>query len=370
MGPIFPQLLIQCEKINICLLTLYELFRYLYTDEVEVDLETAIALLPVARRFKVNHLVQLCLCLLNEEVDNDNVCYLLDQAIQSHALSMRDRALEIISKSTRACLKSDSFLRVSLDALDHLLQSNELNISEQELFECSLDWAAAQCLKKKIEPTDANMRSQLGNSLYRIRFSLMPKEYFQNNVEDRNILNEEEKAEIWEVITNGRTTNKEFKFDQHLRTTTEYFRVLRFEKLDRKLREHTGHPDAIMFEATKPVWFHGVIVYGSFIEQTLNVHLEVTDADNKVIRSLGYTFESVESEAMHEILLPTPFETVPGSRYNVIVTIVGKFRHMFQGISGKSVLPFKDAEIRFFQSGNSSNGTSINEGQIPGFLLS
>lgn len=55
--------------------------RYLYTDDASFDLETATSLLPVARRFKVNRLVQLCLSLLHDGVDCDNVCILLDEAI-------------------------------------------------------------------------------------------------------------------------------------------------------------------------------------------------------------------------------------------------------------------------------------------------
>lgn len=115
--------------------------RYLYTDDASFDLETATSLLPVARRFKVNRLVQLCLSLLHDGVHCDNVCILLDEAIQSHSLQMRDRAMVIINKSTRICLKSRAFRNIGPDAFDYILKSNELNISEGELYECSLEWA-------------------------------------------------------------------------------------------------------------------------------------------------------------------------------------------------------------------------------------
>lgn len=327
-------------------------------------------MLPVARRFKVNRLVQLCLSLLHDGVDCDNVCILLDEAIQSHALQMRDRAMVIINKSTRICLKSRAFRNIGPDAFDYILKSNELNISEGELYECSLEWATTQCQKKQLETTDVNLRQQLGNSLYRIRFTLMPKEYFQYKIEKSKILTGEEKAEIREYIADGSFRKETFKFDKNLRTVSKYFRLLRFIQLDTKLKEHTGRPDAIMFETSKPVWFHGVVVYGSFIEQSINIHVKITDARLTIVRELGQTFESVESEDMHDVLLPTPFETVPGLRYNVVVTIVGKFRHLFRGIAGKRSLTFRDSEITFYESGCSSNGTTVSEGQIPGFLLS
>lgn len=327
-------------------------------------------MLPVARRFKVNRLVQICLSVLHDGVDCDNVCILLDEAIQSHALQKRDRAMDIINKTTRICLKSRAFRSIGQEAFDYILKSNELNISEEELYECSLEWATTQCQKKQLETTDGNLRQQLGNSLYRIRFTLMPREYFQYKIEKSKILTGEEKDEITECITNRSFRKENFKFDKNLRTITEYFRLLRFMQLDTKLKEHTGRPDAIMFETSKPIWFHGVVVYGSFIEQSINIHVKITDARLTIIRELGQTFESVESEEMHDVLLSTPFETVPGSRYNVVVTIVGKFRHLFRGIAGKRSLTFKDSEITFYESGCSSNGTTVTEGQIPGFLLS
>jgi hypothetical protein len=221
-----------------------------------------------------------------------------------------------------------------------------------------------------LKVTDDNVREQLGECLYEIRFTLMQEEYFRHEMQGRKILTEEEKADIIECITNGSPKNKDFKFDRNLRKTTEYHRVLRFEKLDKKLKEHTGRPDAIMLETSKPLWFHGIIVYGSYIEQTIHVHLEILDSNSKVIRVVGQAFESVESEEVHDILLPVPFETVAGERYNIVVTVVGKFRHMYQGTEGKGVVNFKNVEIRFSESGNSSNGTTVSVGQIPGFLLS
>lgn len=328
------------------------------------------SLLPIARRFRINHLVQLCLNLLHEEVDCENVCYLLDQTILSHSINMRDRAMEIINKSTRVCLKSEAFQNISSEALGYILKSDELTISEQELYECCLEWASTQCHKKMLKVTDGNIREQLGECMYEIRFTLMQEEYFRHEIVSRKILYDEEKADILECFTSGSPKNVDFKFDRNLRKTTEYHRVLRFGKLDKKLKEHTGRPDAIMFETSKPLWFHGVIVYGSYIEQTINVHLEISDTNNKVIRVIGQAFESMESEDVHDVLLPMPFETVAGARYNVVVTVVGKFRHMYQGVEGKGVVKFKNAEITFFESGNSSNGTTITHGQIPGFLLS
>ncbi|XP_062586439.1 BTB/POZ domain-containing protein 6-like [Saccostrea cucullata] len=355
---------------NIEVDTFQTFLRYLYTDEVDINLELAKSLLPVARRFRVNHLVQLCLRLLNEEVDVNNVSYLLDQAILSHALTMRDRAMEMINKSTRECLNSEAFCNISLETLDYILKSDDLNISEQELYECCLKWSSTQCLKKALEITDENIRDQFGESIYQIRFTLMPKEYFHYEIFGRNILDDEEKTSIMECLTDGSPKNCDFKFNRNLRKTTEYFRVLRFEKLDKKLKEHTGRPDAIMFETSKPLWFHGVALYGSYIEQTINVHLEISDSSNNVIRALGLAFKSVESEEIYDVLLPTPFQTNAGSRYNVVVIVVGKFRHMYRGVEGKREINFKDTQIKFFESGNSSNGTTVSEGQIPGFLLS
>lgn len=101
--------------------------------------------------------------------------------------------MDIVNKTTRICLKSRAFRSIGQEAFDYILKSNELNISEEELYECSLKWATTQCQKKQLETTDGNLRQQLGNSLYRIRFTLMPREYFQYKIEKSEILTGEEK---------------------------------------------------------------------------------------------------------------------------------------------------------------------------------
>lgn len=55
-------------------------FRYLYTDEVELDSETVLPTLYVAKKYLVCHLVKKCVEYLENTLNAQNVCILLSQS--------------------------------------------------------------------------------------------------------------------------------------------------------------------------------------------------------------------------------------------------------------------------------------------------
>lgn len=73
-----------------------------------------------------------------------------------------------------------------------------------------------------------------------------------------------------------------------------------------------GCLDVIMFEILKLVWFYGVVVYGLFIEQFINIYVKIIDVRLIIIRELGQIFESVELEEMYDVFFLMFFEIVFG----------------------------------------------------------
>lgn len=73
-----------------------------------------------------------------------------------------------------------------------------------------------------------------------------------------------------------------------------------------------GCLDVIMFEILKLVWFYGVVVYGFFIEQVINIYVKIIDVRLIIIRELGQIFESVELEEMYDVFFLMFFEIVFG----------------------------------------------------------
>lgn len=73
-----------------------------------------------------------------------------------------------------------------------------------------------------------------------------------------------------------------------------------------------GCLDVIMFEIIKLVWFYGVVVYGFFIEQFINIYVKIIDVRLIIIGELGQIFESVELKEMYDVFFLMFFEIVFG----------------------------------------------------------
>ena len=72
------------------------IYRFLYSDEVELNAKTVTPLLYVAKKFKVGDLVKICVGRLREGIAADSVCSLLEQAhrygeteLQVHGLKFK-----------------------------------------------------------------------------------------------------------------------------------------------------------------------------------------------------------------------------------------------------------------------------------------
>lgn len=89
---------------------------------------------------------------------------------------------------TKMVLKTSSFINCSHYALDHLLQLKELSGDESEIFGACLDWARHACEKNGMDPNDVkNIRHQLKDSVFKIRYGLMTMTEFERHIPKSHI---------------------------------------------------------------------------------------------------------------------------------------------------------------------------------------
>ena len=56
-------------------------------------------------------------------------------------------------------LRSEGFVDIDMATLESVLSRETLNCKEMHLFEAALNWAAAECLRKEIEPTPGKKKN-------------------------------------------------------------------------------------------------------------------------------------------------------------------------------------------------------------------
>ena len=101
--------------------SLLELFRCIYTDEVNLSGECCIS-------------GDKCAEYLQDNLDPSNVYDILPQAQKYEEKNLVDQCWEVIDKQTEEALKSDGFAIIERSLLEAVVARETLNIQEIELF--------------------------------------------------------------------------------------------------------------------------------------------------------------------------------------------------------------------------------------------
>uniref|UniRef100_T1JC60 BTB domain-containing protein n=1 Tax=Strigamia maritima TaxID=126957 RepID=T1JC60_STRMM len=160
------------------------LLRYIYTDAVPLSsIKSALMTLYAAHKYIVTPLVNACTDYLLRMLDAKNVlevyqCIKLYDEEDSNARLLL-KCLKTIDESAESVLSSDYFQNLDHDIITMILSRDNLQVkSEITTFYAALNWAAAECRRKKVSLTPGNKRAVLGNTLFCIRFLTMTREEF------------------------------------------------------------------------------------------------------------------------------------------------------------------------------------------------
>ncbi|KAH3795767.1 hypothetical protein DPMN_149327 [Dreissena polymorpha] len=184
--------------------------RYLYSGKVEINAEIALSLLYAARKYDIPVLEIQCKSFLSENMDTENVCTILDQAIVFDDKDLKDKSLEFIMLTkSESVLKSNAFVRMSKSGLQEVLNLDILNASECEVYVGCKRWASQRCRDAGKQETDEHIRQELGDEVISlIRFPTMTPEDFTHVVSTENVLKKDELISIYRSITNKNYASK------------------------------------------------------------------------------------------------------------------------------------------------------------------
>lgn len=117
------------------------------------------------------------------ELRESNVFKILEHAKLFSESSREQQCWKLLERKTSACLQSEGLLWISLDTLSSPLKRDALTLVDGEcaVFKTARRWAAANCKARGLEPIGENMRKVLKDTIYFIRFPLMPPRLFNEN---------------------------------------------------------------------------------------------------------------------------------------------------------------------------------------------
>ncbi|XP_021347401.1 BTB/POZ domain-containing protein 6-like [Mizuhopecten yessoensis] len=179
--------------------------RYLYTDTIELTINTAASVLSAARKYMVDHLVEKCETFLKTSLTTVNVCLLLELAHIYTEESLKEDFANMIARSQEDVLKSASFVDLCGVCVKSITESDDLAVEESVVYEAVMRWSGVECGRQGLEVTDINRREVLGDIIYTVRFPIMDTKYFLHHVTTRDVLTAEQLVTVMGLQQDNKT---------------------------------------------------------------------------------------------------------------------------------------------------------------------
>ena len=184
--------------------SLLELFRYMYSDEVNLSGSNVMGVLYLAKKYIVPSLADKCAKYLQENLDPSNVFTILPFAQKYEDKNLVDRCWKVIEEGTDEAVTSDGFEKIERSLLESIVVRDTLAVKEVALFKAVDRWATKQCENQGLEADGQLKRRILGEETIKsIRFPIMSAKEFADVVLDTNILHPNEIALLFKFFNSS-----------------------------------------------------------------------------------------------------------------------------------------------------------------------
>ena len=154
--------------------SLLELFRFLYSDEVNLSGSNVMQVLYLAKKYLVPSLARKCTEYLQEHLGASNVFSVLPHAQKFEDKDLEERCWEVIEAQTENALSSEEFVTLERSVVESVVKRERLNVKEVDLLKAVDRWATKEVERQGVTPDGKVKRRILGEELVKaIRFPVM-----------------------------------------------------------------------------------------------------------------------------------------------------------------------------------------------------
>jgi len=352
--------------------SLLELFRFMYTDEANLNGNNVMQVLYLASKYMVPSLAEKCTAHLRDNLKASNVFCILFHAQKFEDKDLEDRCWEVIEKKTEEAVTSDEFVTVERSVVESVVKREKLNVKEVELFKAVDRWATKESERQGTIGDGEEKRRILGEEIVKaIRFPVMSQKEFVSFVIDTRVLTYEEVGDMMKHYTGVLTSS--LPFLQAPRSGFITARCRRFRKFLQPggAWKYSGKFDCINFTVNKPIKLYGVQHFGSGSGQ-YTVSTEVKDTmDGSTLGKQSGVYTSVKDEIDSyygfDVQFDHPVCLVENKEYELVSLIRGP--SSWYGGEGQETVDCQEVQFNFRSSDGDNNGTSVTAGQFPALLI-
>ena len=259
------------------------IFRYCYYESKEIERDEALPTLYAAKKYMVPDLEDTCRNILIEHLAPTNVWDVYTAGVQSTDDKLLRGCRKYFGNDVKIVQKtflSNHFLDIPSTVLHDLLQLNDPHSPENTqkffivaaeivIFKACNAWAAAECVRKEIDPSGPNKRLMMGDCLFLIRFpTILPAELV-NVVFPTEILNLEEKFALLEYVHKDPASKASAKLD-FISTHPMFAIQFKPNPRARPLKEYSDKISIISYSAIT------ILPYTSLLLSEVKLYLIVT----------------------------------------------------------------------------------------------
>ena len=360
--------------------SLLELFRYMYSDEVNLSGSNVMGILYLAKKYILPSLTDKCIEYLRNNLDPSNVFSILPSAENYQEKTLVDQCWKLIDEQTEEVVKSDEFAKIERSLLEAVVMRGTLKIEEIELFKAVDLWATKQCEKQGLASDGVTKRRILGEEVIKgVRFPTMKQEDFTNAVLHSEVLRKEEIVSVVKYLNSASRIPVGFPDTKRSGFVADFQRCCRFSSLSRKVSQyHSNSWDGICFAVDKDIELRGVCLFGSK-KNTYRVDLRIVNTMNdtvlvfktgqfisKLLQCEKYSYQGFEVLFDEKVIL------TKNTTYRMFAKISGP--DSLCGDDGVSFVKCGDVTFTFSETFYSlevdyANNSCVKYGQFPEFRI-
>ena len=214
-----------------------------------------------SEKYMIHYIKDKCSHYLQSCVDEERVCVVLQTAHDFHLDDLRTNALKFILNIGEPCLQSTSWLSLSPECLRLVIESDDLKCKEEIIYEKILEWSTTRCQHQNLPVNDENIRQVLGDLLYLVRFPIMERKYFTENVSKKGLLSHEEIINVYQSLDDEEIAMFPTKWRniKHM----EHMVCLRCDTANSGYWVQNGKNDYLDFTTNRDCNMLGINVFGS-----------------------------------------------------------------------------------------------------------
>ncbi|XP_052226322.1 BTB/POZ domain-containing protein 6-like isoform X3 [Dreissena polymorpha] len=346
--------------------TLAMFVRYIYGDQVSINEDTVLLLLYAAKKYDVPCLENLCRSYMDLNMDPDNVCTILDQAIVFDCADLRCKCLKFITRESKTVLKSESFLKITQAGLKEIVQLCQFNASEIDIYLAYKQWASQRCTTAGIQQTVRAIRKELGEEVISlIRFPSMTLDEMSDVVALDDVLTNEEKVSVFRTSIKKQNVSK--FIDEPRKLASKKCMFYRCKTIASPWA-YNGGQDGLSFMVSEDCVLSAIDIFLPEIEGAVEGVLEILEGTSIVHKQ---KLKLAYSAGLKHELVPLGTDITLRQRmiYSVRQRVNGPNVHRCYlteprvSVNGMT-MTFCDLKV-----GTSDNGTSVTNGQFYGFEL-